>query len=143
MRFLAQYVSLSILISAVAPSMVRAQADKRWVEISAPDRLYLDSETIKVDGAARVVWTNQRYSKPGVHGGTANVMSIKAHYRIDCAENQILILGLVMYDRLGSVLNSFTNPVYEQQLEDPVPETVGDLIVKYVCHMYPIAKTAP
>jgi len=99
---------------------------------------YLDTLSVRQDGSGRYVWVEVDYDKPRKEGTIVGVRSMKIHAFVRCSTNQIATLEQIMYDSDGTVLDSFANPEALQHPDDPVPESVGDDVVRAVCTRYPL-----
>lgn len=103
--------------------------------------IWLDTATVRQDAGTRTAWVRFVYGKPQHRSARGSVPAytyteFTAKYVVDCSNGKLKTLDLIFYEASGSVARSFSEDGYET-FEEPVPESIGESIVKGVCKRYP------
>src|SRR5689334_1400134 len=127
------------LLMLLVTSAGNAQ-DSRWVTVEHDSQisLLMDTTTIEKDVPLRAVWFRLIHAVPQrseyVHGLVKTAM---LHERIDCGTRRMAGLGTVAYDENGKVIHSYNHETSDVTFESPTPDTVGEMMVRYVCKAIP------
>jgi hypothetical protein len=130
-------LTLATALLCCASHAAYAQSD-RWLRVGKDDgyALDMDRRTVTSNGSAYDVWFRVTYPRAKTEGDTRNVKSFKAHERIDCGSRELDEIALYKYDTSGMVLDSFEKPFADVQIKSPIPESLGDEMVEYLCDNY-------
>ena len=134
MRYKFYLFALFFLISF--SSLVYSQDNSnRWIflfEAEGGESLYLDSETIEIEGDKYTIWTKSVYTPPVYDGDEKEyVESELQKLIIDCTERKYDILNIVKYFQNGK--NDGRDFVWLKWYEI-VPESKIEVVYKYVCN---------
>jgi hypothetical protein len=88
--------------------------------------LFVDVESIKVEGNIRNYWLVSHWSKPTENGFSRS----RVFYSADCFNEMNTALYGVFYDKLGNVVSTETT---NKPKERVIPETLGDHVFQFVC----------
>ena len=114
--------------------------ESRWVEVAGNDdtKVYVDTQSMGRKGAKARIWLKWQNTKPSETAGypKKSYLSEKALAIYDCPARSSATIQVIRYsdvDTSGEVVESLSVPVERAQFRDVAPETIGEVILNYVC----------
>jgi hypothetical protein len=119
-------------------SLGAVAADWSFVGQTDDSKLFVDATSLRPAGKLYKAWFLYNYEKPTqvpINSSLKVASSSKQLYAFDCAHGTYGPLQAVYLSGMngsGAVVESWTNS-YAPELEDVVPDTIGESMLKRVC----------
>jgi hypothetical protein len=127
----------TFLLGLALISTPATAADWRLIaEDSGGNVTFLDASSITANEQYRETWQKISFKEPD-HGASYSV----GHWRYDCSGQTAELLSYVDYGDDDSLRRSYTFPQYQLNWQDVPPDTLGETILKFVCHL-PVRKAS-
>ena len=126
--------ALMLMLLATELPVLAAESWTSVIEPRAESLIFVDLTRMETNGYIVKVWSLRNEEQPGKLPSGATYMSFVNRYEIDCKLNTVRGLQVHVYSETfagGQAVASNSDP--DKQASIPPPNSVGELILKFVC----------